>query len=244
MIVARFLSVFILLAAGLIGAPQGVRAADSLGDLNFLTENYAPFNYEKDGMTQGTSVELLLKTFAQAGSSKTVHDIKVWPWARGYKLAQSTKNTVLFSTTRTTSRENMFKWVGPIKPTRISVIAKKNRHINLSTAKDIENYKAAVVREDIGELLLTKSGVLKQHLQQTNSSASAAKMLMAGRVDMWAYGESVAFWNLKEQGANVEDYEVIYVLEESQLYFAIQKDTDDALIAKFQAALDAVRAAQ
>ena len=220
------------------------RGHDPIGVLQFLTENFAPFNYAKDGTAQGTTVDLLLKMLSAAGSSKTVKDIKVLPWARGYNLAQTAKNTVLFSTTRTASREQMFKWVGPIRPTRIVVIAKKENHIKINSFEDIRKYKIAVVREDIGELLLKKNGLPTSNIQQTNSSASSAKMLIANRVLLWAYDESVALWNLNEQGQKQSDYETVYILEESQLYFAIQVETDDALVAKLQAALDAVRATE
>lgn len=219
-----------------------VRAvADPIGDLVFLTENYAPFNYSKDGVPQGTSVELLLKMFRAANSSKTIDDIKVLPWARGYQLAQQQENTVLFSTTRTEARESLFKWVGPITPTRVSIVAKKDRNIAVTSFADITAYEIGAVREDIGELLLKENNVPDGSIHQINSSMIAAKMLAADRIDMWAYEESVAFWNLKDEGEDLDQYEVIFVLEESELYFAVQKDTRDALVAALQSALDSAR---
>jgi len=239
----RCVALSLAFVAWILSAP-GMAAADPIKDLVFLTENYAPFNYKKDGKTQGIAIDLLLKMFKQVGSSKTLEDIKVGNWAHGYKLAQNTKNTVLFSTTRTKARENLFKWVGPIVPTTISVIAKKSMNAKILKFEDLNKYKIAVVREDIGELLLNKKGINSKSIFQTNSSKSSAKMLAADRLDMWAYDQSVAFWNLQEVGENPDDYEVVYELEESQLYFAIQKHTDDAVIAILQAALDAVREAE
>lgn len=235
------ISIALVLVIGAMAVPARV-VADPIGDLVFLTENYAPFNFSKDGKVQGTSVELLLKIFEQAGSSMTVENIKVLPWARGYGLAQNKENTVLFSTTRTETREDMFKWVGPIEPTRISVIAKKKRNIKINSFDDLSAYKIGAVREDIGELLLKKIGVPISKIQQINSSKNAAKMLIADRIDIWAYEKSVAFWNLSAEGQSLDDFESVFVLEESELYFAINKDTDDELVAKLQSALDAVRA--
>lgn len=161
----------------------------------------------------------------------------------GYGLAQDKENTVLFSTTRTEARENLFKWVGPITPTRVSVVAKKDRNIKISSFDDFAAYKIGAVREDIGELLLKRNGVSTDKIQKINSSKIAARMLVANRIDMWAYEESVAYWNLKDEGQNLGDFEVVFVLEESDLYFAIQKDTDDTLVSRLQSALDSVRAA-
>ncbi len=218
--------------------------ADALGELTFITENYAPFNYQKDGEIRGTSVDLLLKMFKQAGTQRGLADIEVMNWARGYQLAQTTKNTVLFSTTRTKSRENLFKWVGPISPTKIAIIGKKNRGIEINSDTDLNNYRIGAVRDDIGELLLLSNGIGREHIYRTNSSKTTARMLIAGRIDLWAYESRVAFFNLREQGENPEDYEVLRVLEESFLYFAIQKDTSDQLVRKLQAALNNVRAAE
>jgi polar amino acid transport system substrate-binding protein len=218
--------------------------ADSLGELTFITENYAPYNYKKDGEVRGTTIELLLKMFKQAGTDRGLRDIKVMNWARGYKLAQDTKNTVLFSTTRSEIRENLFKWVGPVSATKISIIGKKNNGIKINSNKDLIQYRIGAVRDDIGELLLLSRGVDRKNIYRTNSSEHTAKMLIAGRIDLWAYESTVAFWNLQEQGENPDHYETKKMLEESHLYFAIQKDTSDHLVAKLQAALDKVRSAE
>ena len=241
----RFHSLAAAMLCVACGMMTGVAKADPLGDLTFITENYAPYNYAKDGEVQGTTIDLLLRIFEQAGTSRDLDDIEVMNWARGYQLAQDTENTVLFSTTRTKTREDMFKWVGPISPTRIVIIGKKDSGISVSGIEDLNRYRIGAVRADIGELLILNGGVREENVDRTNSSSITAKMLIADRIDLWAYEESVARFNLREQGADPEDYEVLLELEKSHLYFAIQKDTDDALIARLQAALDkAVEATQ
>lgn len=217
--------------------------ADALGELRFITENYAPYNYQKDGETRGIAVDLLLEMFKQAGTKRGLKDIEVMNWARGYRLAQDTKNTVLFSTTRTEVRENLFKWVGPISPTKIAIIGKKASGITITADDQLNNYRIGAVRDDIGELLLLGKGIHRDQIYRTNSSKITAKMLIAGRIDLWAYENSVAFFNLQEQGESPEDYKTLWELEESFLYFAVQKDTSDQLVARLQEALDRVRAA-
>lgn len=247
---SRILVIF-LLCSWLVSHPYIAQAdaqvdsqSDSLGELKFITENYGPFNYEKDGKLQGTSVELLLKIFKQAGTGRGLKDIELMNWARGYKLAQTTKNTVLFSTTRTKSRENLFKWVGPISPTKIAIIGKKNSGIEIRSDDDLKKFRIGAVRDDIGELLLLSKGIGREVIYRTNSSKTTSKMLAAGRIDLWAYESKVAFFNLREQGEDPDDYEVLRTLEQSHLYFAIQKDTSDELVNRMQAALDKVRAAE
>ena len=114
----------VVIAVSLIGLPGAV-SAQTVDDLTFITEDYPPFNFERDGKRQGIAVDALAEMLALAGARKTRADIKVWPWARGYETALKEKNTVLFSTTRTEAREGLFKWVGPIMPSRIVLVAKK-----------------------------------------------------------------------------------------------------------------------
>lgn len=218
--------------------------AQSIDDLVFITEEYPPFNFERDGKRQGIAVDMLEEMLAYAGSKKTRADVKVWPWARGYETALREKNTVLFSTARTEARENLFKWVGPIMPSRIVLVAKKTREIRLKSAEDLKrsHLKIGVVREDIGGLLLANLGVRKERTVQANSGVSVAKMLQADRVDMWAYGAPVILWSLKELGYPTDAYEEVFTLTESQhYYYAINKDTDDRLVEKLQSVLEQVR---
>jgi len=236
------LVVALIIAAYMTALPASfANADDPFRDLNFITENYAPFNFKEGGILQGSAVEILLRMFAVAKSSKTADDVEVLPWSRGYRLAQTEKNTVLFVTTRTAARENLFKWVGPLLPTKISIIAKKAKKFRLNGLDELSKYRIAAVRDDIGELLLKTNGVDPNSIFPTRSSENAAKIVAYGRVDMWAYEENVAMWNLKALGESADDYEVLWVLEEGDVYFAVQKDTDDALVRALQDALDQVK---
>ena len=73
-------------------------------------------------------------------------------------------------------------------------------------------------------------GVEWKNIYRTADPKTAAKMLIGGRIDLWAWERRVAKWNLKTHGRNINDFEVVKVLAESQLYFAVQKDTDDRLV--------------
>lgn len=219
--------------------------ADGIDDLELLTENYPPFNFERDGHVRGFAVDLLVEMLQRAGSSKTREDIEVLPWTKGYKAAQTRKNTLLFSTTRFAAREKLFKWVGPIFPNDVVVIAKKARNIRLDTPRDMTPYKIGVVRDDVAELLLLQAGVAPGNFYETVSGSGGenlGKMLAADRIDLWAYGKMVAMWNLRESGFSPGDFEAVYVLQKSDLYFALHKETDDAIVGQLQRALDDLRA--
>jgi polar amino acid transport system substrate-binding protein len=135
----------------------------------------------------------------------------------------------------------LFKWVGPICSSRIVLIAPKSKKIKIQSINDLRKYKTGVVRDDVGEQLLLKKGITKESLEIVTSPDLNAKMLKAGRIDMWAYGEIVAKWILKQNGIRPEEFATAYVLLEGDQYFAFHKDTPDALINKFQGALDELK---
>lgn len=218
-----------IVAAGMVypAALGCVNAAvPGLDELTFITEDYPPLNFERDGQRQGIAVDLLAEMLKAARSRKTTSDIKVWPWARGYETALREKNVVLFSTVRTEAREHLFKWVGPIMPSRIVLVAKKKRRIRIAGIDELKRsrHRIGVVREDIGGQLLDKLGVSKERTLQANSGVSLAKLLHLDRVDIWAYGAEVIFWNLKELGYPTADYEEVFTLADAHSYYFALKD--------------------
>ena len=231
-----------LLIVLLVCAHVSSPSAQTIDDLTFVTEHYPPLNYIEGGELKGIAVEALGEMFKLTGSNNTLEDVKLWPWARGYNRVLHTRNTVLFSTARTEARETLFKWVGPIIPSRVVIVAKKSRHVRIDSAKDLDGYRIGTVRDDIGEQLLLERGVDKGVLQPTISGLNTAKMLEKDRVDMWAYEEIIAFWNLRIIGGNPDDYEVVYTLKESQYYFALHKETVGTVVEALQSALNRIKA--
>ena len=79
--------------------------------LTVLTEDWPPFNYKENGKVVGISTDLVLATLVKAGFA---YEIRMYPWKRAYQITVGTPNTILFTTSRTTIREKLFKWVGPL----------------------------------------------------------------------------------------------------------------------------------
>lgn len=130
-------------------------------NLNWITEEYPPFNYRDSstGELTGASVEVLETIFRKLGVKKDTRDIKIYPWARGYHKVLNEPGSALFSTTYTYDRLQKMKFVGPVVPNVVGVIARKSDAIKISSAKDLERLRISVVRDDIGEQLLLAEGV-------------------------------------------------------------------------------------
>ncbi|MCF4114872.1 MULTISPECIES: substrate-binding periplasmic protein [Dethiosulfovibrio] len=225
---------FVCLAAGSVFAV-------GVDDIRFMTEELPPYNMKgDDGVATGIAVDVLAEMFKRVGSSRTAKDVEVLPWARGYKEVQSTPNTCLFSMTYTDERKPMFKWVGPLAASRTAVVALKSKGIKVGSEADLADLSAGVIKEDIGDILARKAGMTKVQIAANN--LQNVKKLNSGRIDVWVYEESVAQWQLKDMGFDPADYETVFALSQSHLYYAFHKDTDQALIDQLQKVLDEMKA--
>ncbi len=213
----------------------------SLNQLNYYTEEYPPYNFTANGRLQGIAVDYLVYASQQANSVITIDDISVQPWPRAYRNAIIRPNTVLFSTTRTKIRDPLFKWAGPIGVTRVVVLAKRSKNIEIHTDKELAQYRIGAVRDDVGEQLLLELGVPRDSIADNSVPDTLANQLAKNRIDLWAYEENVARWWLRKAGFNNEDFEVVYVLSEGELFYAFSKDVPDEIVNQLQQGLDRVR---
>ena len=221
-----------------------ILSAQSPDDIRFMTENYPPFNFQENGKLKGISVDLIDAILKKLKSGQTKESIQLLPWARGYKNVLAKKNTCLFATTRTEEREGKFKWVGPISPTIISLLARKDKNIKIKSIAEAKKFKIGVAINDIGEQLLVKEGIKLENLDRTggtNVLTSSINKLKLKRIDLFAYEENVVKWEIKKQGLNPEDYETVYTLKQGELFYAFHKSTPDSLIRQFQNALDVLK---
>lgn len=219
---------------------SSVGAAD-LSSLRIMTENFPPFNYSENGKPAGIAVERLLSASEAAGMPVTKDQISVITWARAYKTTLSGPNALLFSTTRSAEREDLFKWAGPIGQNRIVVWAKKSSNIGQIDDLSKISEKIVLVRDDIADQMVVGAGVPDNMIIRSSKLEASAKQIENDRAKLWAYSEIAVPTILEGIGANIDDYEIVHVLRSTDLYFAFSKDVDDALIAKLQAGIDATK---
>ena len=225
----------------LIGLLLSVSLCFAIPNLQIVTEEYPPFNFVEDGVPTGIFIDVLDYILKDTASKQTIKDVQVLPWARGYNMAQTQVNTVIFGTTFTEERKNSFKWVGPVVNSNQTLLAKKSNKIKISDAKNINGLKIGLINKDVAEEILIQQGVNNGLFDAIADPLTNVRKLALGRVDLIAYGDISAFYMLKNIGENVDDYEVVNVLRETQLYFAFHKDTSDDIIKAFQKSLDKLK---
>lgn len=189
------------------------------------------------GEVSGKSTHLLKELFHASGDAIENDTIVLLPWARGYHDVLNTKNTMIYSTLRTAEREALFQWVGPIGQMTLGVIAKKRKHIRISDASMLSRYKIATIPDTGSERILVTLGVPLESFDRFANATSQVKKLAENRVDAIAYSIDGAYEILQEMGCDIEDYEVVYLLKQSDLYFAFNKQTDPKRIEHLNATL-------
>jgi ABC-type amino acid transport substrate-binding protein len=212
-----------------------------LENILLLTEEYPPYNFvDSQGRLQGKSVLLLERAFSKAGIKLHRPLIRVQPWPRSYRQVQTGHNILLFAMTRTPAREQLFKWAGPISQTKVVLLARKDRNLKISSIDQLNNYVIGGIQNDIGTLLVKDLLNNKANIHIISHAASLAKLLDRKRIDLWAYEENAANHFFIRNNLNPQDFESVYTLSVSELYYAFSLNTDQKIVDRLQGALDSL----
>jgi len=203
-------------------------------ELTILTENLPPLNYLKDGILVGPSVEIVKEIQRRVGFHE---QIKVFPWARAYKMALEDENVVLFGMTHTKVREDKFKWVGPLATKRDILVAKKGSGIIINSLEDAKKVKRiGTLRDDTRERLLKSHGFT--NLESVSDEQKNAKKLVLGRIDLWAYKKPGLKTVCELAVVDYNELEEVFHLREIDVSIAFSKKTSDSIVQKWRNAFN------
>lgn len=210
-------------------------------ELTAVTESLAPLNYEENGVVTGYATELL-QAMAQAAKLKTRIDLL--PWARAYQTVLAQPNTLIYSITRNPERESLFEWIGPISPRQIFLYKLRERKdVSVKTLADASNYQVGLVREMAASKDFVKlSGIAENKVDYAPTVESNMKKLFLHRIDLIVSQDWSAAFLAKSLNRKPEELEPVLLLNGTHsYYFALNKQSDPALVAKLRAAFDTVQ---
>ena len=90
--------------------------------------------------------------------------------------------------------------------------------------------------------MLRTLGVGEAAIEPKPTASSLVQMLDRGRLDAIAYAEDIARYQFKQARVDPDQYEAVYVLQQSHMGYAFHKDTDPRLLEPLRKALDELRA--
>ncbi len=218
-----------------------IPAAEARGlyDLQLVTENWHPFNYEADGEPAGISTDIVKAALKEADISYT---IQVLPWARAYDMAQVQENIGIYTIFKLPSRIDLFKWV-KIEgfSSRMYLFSPSFRSdIDIKTLEDAKKYRIGVTRaSSTHHFLLSKGFIEDENLFPVSSEIQNAFKAdpKIRRLDLTTGDtHSLANW-LKTYNYPPDYWKKELFLFEEEFYIAFSKKTDDRILDKVRGGL-------
>jgi len=209
--------------------------------LTVLTEELPPFNFVENGTLRGIATDVLTLMFEDCGLQNRCENVQVMPWPRAMATARTQPDALLYSVTRTPDREDWFKWVGPIISNRISLMARRDRHVRMKTLAEADALKMGAVPEFAATQLLLHQGYPARSLDYSPDMRSNVLKLQAGRIDLFACNELAFAWMLPQLGLRLEDFEPVYVLRDGEMFYACNKEVPDDTVSRLQRSLDKLK---
>lgn len=230
-----FLLVLGLLAHALALAPV---QAQALGEACRVFANSSPpLSIIKNGKVTGFSIELLSEILAEAGEAIEDCEVSEVPWARGLQEVRKNKSAIMFSVARTPEREHLFEWVGPFYRVEMSLIARKDSQFKPDSPSDLTVHQTCVLQGSAPEEILIGLGVPKNNLYPVPDAETCIKLLKYGRIDFFAHVFAMFAHEAALNEVVVADFESVYSLGKTELFFALNKNAPTGLLSRMQKAL-------
>ncbi|WP_418287601.1 substrate-binding periplasmic protein [Marinobacter salinus] len=212
--------------------------------LYIFTEHYPPYNASVSGKGfahNEDDITGICSDMVKAALSRVGYDyvMKMRAWSYAYDWVQGRENHGLFCTARTEERENLFQWVGPLASIKWTLFAAPDSDITLDSLEDAKELQIAGYKGDVMSEYLVNQGF---NVAKGMSGDVNTRRLMLGQADLWVtdglVGPLVA-----EQEHGITGLKPVLVFRETPMYLALSKNTDPAIVADLQRALDDARAA-
>ncbi len=206
--------------------------------LTLISHELPPFTHTSNGKLGGLAVQLVQEVQQEMG----VHyPIKIYPLKRALALTRVEPGFALFVILRTPHRESQFKWVGPLFPNRVVIYQTRGSKPLTNLAQLRKLPRVGVLLGNADDELLTREGYT--NLVRCQTIEDAIELLVLGKIDAFPMGDQIMpaiLAKMKFSPRSVVNSGLL--LQENWLYIVFSKSEDDAVIARWQAAVDKVRA--
>lgn len=212
--------------------------------IQLYTEINPPYNYMTgEGVYEweitGSSVEIVNEMQTQS-SYKNV--INVTNWGTGYDALQYMPNYALFTMTRTSERENLFQWVGPIASHTdhfYTLSASNLQILTLDQARALES--VATPCAWYSHDYLVKNG-FENILATANTPGEAFDQLISGEAEALLMSDTTVKWYCEQKGISPSHLSEQLESESFDGYIAFSLDTPARVVSEWQNNLDTMKA--
>jgi len=211
------------------------RAVASENTITVVTEYLAPFQVKNDdGSLGGYGTEVVQRLFELTNNTSKEY---VFPWARAYRMALNEPNVLIYSMTRTPSREKLFHWVGSLKAQRFYMwgLSDKFAH-GLTSIDQAKQYRISVTKDYDTALFLQERSF--PNLFLTTRDSQNVGMLLKKRVDIILSRQYGLSQIAKEKSYPLSKFKKLIEVTalNSNLSIAFSKKSDTKLVNSFKTA--------
>ena len=197
-----------------------------------VTEVLPPYQlYDENNVLTGFSVEVMAALFK---ITKDDIDLQVLPWARAYRTALNQPNTMIFSLSRSSSRENLFIWGGKLTTEEVYAWGLKEKFKTpITNIEQLKKYKIAVANSTTTYQYFKE----QQHpsIYKIVSQDQGLQMLYLDRVDIITSTKNTL--KARTSKLNLDASKLIKIIPISavnlDLYFAFSLNTDEKIVMKY-----------
>ena len=216
----------LLLALGLSLAPLSAPLAEPL---HFITEEYAPFNFLKDGRITGITVDQVTAITEAAGIDYTM---EIMPWARAFAMVRSRSMHCIFTAGYNRERARQFAWITPTLKDEMVLLKRKDGSKGPASMKEALGMKVGSQRGDFAVEVLEGLGFT--NIDLAADIDLSVRKLVSGRIDLMPTSIKT-YESLVRRGEPVEKAMAM----SGQIFgIACNKQTPTALIQRLQAELN------
>lgn len=202
--------------------------------LNFITEEYKPFNYKDNGTATGLAPELLKQV---CNIMNMECNISFKNWEDGYNEVLTSNNGVLFTTVLNSTRKDLFKWAGPFASLDWNFYCAAGNSLTLNSLDEAKTIgKIGVIAEYAIEEYLKEEGFT--NLVYVTDNQDGLTQLLEGKIDLFPADCYTTEAMLEQMSQSIYAVKPVLTIKTDLLYFAFNKQVSDELIADFQQAID------
>lgn len=214
-----------------------VEVSAKSNDLRIIAAETPAMSFSEGQMAKGYCVDIVNELQRRIGTN---YKIEFFPWVRTYKMGLHLENVVLLCPKRTTEREKLFKWAGPVFESSTNFYKKRGTKIEITSLEKAKHAKGILAPRNFYAISHLKE-IGFTNIVEVNTIELGLLMLFKGREPLMILEETQVKSLLKEVNKDAKEIEVAFKLGPSVNYFAFSNKTSDDQVEKWQKVLDQMK---
>ena len=207
-------------------------------DLQLLTDNHPPLHFMQGNQLAGFGVDVVQALATQTGDRIHLQQV---PLLRALRVASDTPDTGVFTVLRTDDRDDRYQWVGPLIEVETALYARDNLQPPVHSLREADH---------LGRITVPRKWLVYSYLQGQDlnnlygveTPEQMMRLFSLGRTDFVVSDTWSKAALAREQGIEPARLQYQIPLMKQNTYIAFSPQTDPKQVARWQQALDTLRA--